>query len=146
MPKTINITKEAGVVLYRDYIIQTLDNALNTCANGQYTLSLKKRVKKRTLDQNAYFWLLMTCIEKETGEDKYVIHDFYCSKFLRSTETIKGMDMNIVRGTSKLTTQQFNDFLDRVREHAKDFFGMTLPVPEDRYYESFQNEYEQYMI
>ena len=145
MTKTINITKENGAVLYMDYIHESLDNALKTVANGKYTLSIKKAVKKRTIPANNLMWLWFECIEKETGEDKNVIHDFYCTKFLRSTETIKGQDCNIVRGTSKLTTVQFADFLDKVKAHAAEFFGMTLPIPEDLYFEQFKDYYEQYI-
>ena len=145
MTKTINITKENGVVLYRDYIHETLDNALKTVANGKYTLSIKKTVKRRTLDQSRWFWLCMTCIEKETGTDRNDAHDFFCTRFLRRHVEINGRLKEVIYGTSRLDTFQFGEFMEKVQAFTSQELGITLPNPSDMYWEAFKNEYEKYI-
>ncbi|MDR1222355.1 MAG: hypothetical protein LBL07_05695, partial [Tannerella sp.] len=107
MSKTIRFKKEKGEIQYKQYLLNNLENALSTIANGEYLLLIKKEVKKRTLDQNALMWLWFTCIERETGTDKNDVHDYYCMLFLRRTAPINGEDRVIISGTSKLNTEQF---------------------------------------
>jgi len=147
MTKNIHITKEGGVVLNRDYIHETLDNALKTVANGQYTLSIKRKVKKRTLDQSRWFWLCMTCLERssETGSSKEDFHDFYCTKFLRRRISVNGTDTIVIGGTSKLNTVAFNEFMEKIYLDVAENYGIHLPHPDDLQWEAFQNEYEQYI-
>ena len=145
MTKTINITKEGGEVLYRDYIHESLDNALKTVANGKYTLSIKKNVKKRTLDQNALMWLWFSCIQHETGQNINDIHDYYCTRFLNRVVKINGRGFFAVSGTSKLNTESFTNFLNNVQADAASEFGITLPLPEDLQWEAFKNEYEKFI-
>ena len=145
MTKKINITKENGAVLNRDYIHEMLDNALNMCANGQYTLSIKKTVKKRSLDQNALFWMWIECISRETGQDRNDIHDYYCDLLLKRVVVIKNKQHLVPGGTSKLNTAQFADFLNKMQEDVAVEFGICLPTPADRYFEQFKDEYEKYI-
>ena len=144
MSKTIRFIKKDGEIQYKQNVLNNLENALGTIANGNYLLSIKKEVKKRTIDQNALFWLWMECISQETGTDKNDIHDYYCMLFLRRTAPINGDERVIISGTSKLNTAQFTDFLNKVQADAASEFGIKLPLPEDLYFEEFKNEYGRY--
>jgi hypothetical protein len=145
MSKTVRFIKKNGEIQYKQYLLNNLENALSTIANGEYLLLIKKEVKKRTLDQNALMWLWFTCIERETGTDKNDVHDYYCMLFLRRTAPINGEDRVIISGTSKLNTEQFTYFLDKIQADAASEFGIRLPNPEDAYFESFKQEYERYI-
>ena len=145
MSKTIRFIKKDGEVQYKQNLLNNLENALSTIANGNYIFSVKKEVKKRTLDQNALMWLWFTCIERETGTDKNDIHDYYCMLFLRRTAPINGEERVIISGTSKLNTAQFTDFLNKIQADAASEFGIKLPTPDDLYFESFKAEYGQYI-
>ena len=151
MTKTINITKEGGIVLYSDYIHETLDNALKTVENGKYTLSLKKDVKPRSLKQNKWLWLIMTCLESgsETGSDRWDFHDYYCTKFLRRRIEVNGKETTVIFGTSKLNTEKFNEFMEKIYADVATEYGIILPHPEDledaRRWEAFENEYDRYL-
>jgi transposase len=45
--------------------------------NKRYTIEITQKRENRTLDQNALYWLWLTCIEQETGNSKEDIH-YYC--------------------------------------------------------------------
>ena len=142
--KTINFIKENGAIYNRESVLYRLEGVFNTLANGSYRLTVTKDVKKRTYDQNALSWLWYTCIEKEIGTDRQAMHDYYCTKFLRTTEIINGTEQNIVRGTSKLNTAQFSDFLMKVQADAAQEFGISLPDPEDLRFAEFCDYYGKY--
>jgi hypothetical protein len=145
MSKTIRFKKENGEIQYKQYLLNNLENALSTIANGEYLLLIKKEVKKRSLDQNALMWLWFSCIEQETGTDKNDVHDWYCGCFLGRKAVINGEEKTVAGGTSRLTTEQFTYFLDRVQSDAASEFGIRLPNPEDAYFESFEQEYKRYI-
>jgi len=102
------------------------------------TVTIKPKQKKRTELQNNLYWLWLTIIAEETGQDKDDIHDFYKTKFLTRTIHIKGMDLikreaKVIGSTATLNTRSFGEYLDKVQSHAAQFFGVTLPNSEDYY-------------
>jgi len=142
MSKEIKFTKQSGEIQYRDYLYSRLDSALKTLSNGEYTLSVKKNVKRRSISQNEWFWLAMTCIEKETGTDRNDAHDFFCTKFLRRKVIFNGVEKDVIYGTSKLNTIQFGEFMEKIQAYASQELGILLPNPSDLHYAEFRNEYE----
>jgi hypothetical protein len=50
--------------------------------NIGYEIKVSKIENKRSLDQNRLYWLYLTCIEKETGNDKDKIHYFFKHKYI----------------------------------------------------------------
>lgn len=132
--------KEQGVI---KWIGQPIELMFNLIANGEYTLEIKKKVKKRTVDQNALMWMWFTCIEDETGTLKQDVHDYYCKMFLRRIIVINGKEETVVRTTSKLNTAEMTVFLNKIQADAASEFGIRLPSPDDLYFNSFTNRYEQ---
>ena len=131
--------KEQGVI---KWLGQPIELLFNLVVNGEYTLEIKKKVKKRTVDQNALMWLWFTCMEDETGTLKQDFHDYYCKKFLRRIAVINGNEEIVVRTTSKLNTAEMTVFLNKVQADAASEFGIRLPSPDDQYFNSFTNRYE----
>lgn len=132
------LTKQNGVVT----MDKSFDYLCSMLPNGSYTVSIKRKVKPRTLSQNALMWLWFACIERETGADKLDVHDYYCKKFLRRRIYMNGLEDVVVGNTSKLNTLQMKDFLDKVQADAAAEFGINLPLPADLYYSDFINEYQ----
>lgn len=136
--KTITITKESGRIRMDG---GDLDSIFRTMRNGVYTLTLKRKVTKRTLAQNDLMWLWFSCIEDETGTPKEDVHDVYCYKFLRKSVHF-GDEMCFASGqTRNLSTDEMSLFLKRVQADAATELGIMLPSPEDRYFEQFYNQY-----
>lgn len=131
--------KEQGVI---KWLGQPIELMFNLIANGEYTLEIKKKVKRRTVDQNALMWMWFTCIEDETGTLKQDVHDYYCKKFLRRIVVINGKEEVVVRTTSKLNTAEMTVFLNKVQADAASEFGIRLPSPDDQFFNAFTNRYE----
>lgn len=136
MADAILIKKDGVVTMDKSF-----DYLCSTLANGTYTISIKRKVEPRTLNQNALMWLWFACIEKETGTDKMDVHDYYCRKFLIRQICVNGNPVNVVGSTSKLNTIQMKNFMDKIQGDAASEFGINLPLPADKYYQDFINEY-----
>ena len=111
--------------------------------NGRYTVTISRERKPRSLDQNSLMWLWFTCIASETGTPVQDVHDYYCAKFLRKQISWNGTIRTVVEGTSKQTKDRMTVFLNEVQSDAATEFGITLPDPEDRYFEQFYQPYKQ---
>lgn len=123
------------------HISKSFDFMCSQLRNGRYRVKIERYTEPRTLPQNKLMWLWFTCIEQETGTDKQDVHNYYCKLFLRKTICINGKETVIVEGTSQLNTVQMTDFLNKVQADAAAELGITLPLPADRFYNEFINEY-----
>ena len=124
------------------YMDKSFDYMTSQLRNGRYRVKIERYTEPRTLSQNALMWMWFTCIERETGTDKQDVHDYYCNRFLRRLTFMRGREMTIAGSTSKLNTLQMTDFLNKVQADAATELGITLPLPQDRYYNEFINEYK----
>lgn len=126
---------------------------LGTLRNGEYTLTIKRKEKPRSLNQNALMWQWFRCIgacfREYTGEEYWSsadgvqdIHDIYCKKFLNKQVSINGKIETIYRGTSKLNSLEMTNFMESVKVDVNSEFGIILPLPEDQYYSNFIHEYD----
>lgn len=118
-----------------------IDLLLSLLPNGKFTLTIKKQTKDRSINQNALMWMWFACIADTTGNTKEEVHDAYCYMFLSRPVTMGNRRGNIPMGTSKLNTEEMKEFLDKVQADAASELGITLPNPEDQYFEAFAEEY-----
>ena len=137
MAKVVTVVKRDGRVTCDT----NLDYLFTTLRNGTYTLTIKRASEKRTIAQNDLMWMWFACIERETGTPKQDVHDHYCRKFLGRSVIWKGDVETVIGETKKLTTQQMTDFLNKVQADAAAEFGIQLPVPQDKYFEEFYQQY-----
>lgn len=125
----------------------------NMLKNGEYTVTIKRKTKPRTLNQNALMWkwfqCVSACLREYTGDEYWTtkdgvqdIHDRYCRKFLVKSINVNGKEEKIVRGTSSLNTLEMHNFMEAVKVDAAGEFGLVLPLPEDNYYLDFIHEYQ----
>lgn len=133
--KQVTIRKEDGQVC----VDTNLDYLFSTLRNGVYTLTIKRASEKRTIAQNDLMWMWLACIENETGTAKEDVYNHYCKKFLSKPDP---MGEGFINDTSsRLNTKQMTDFMKKIQADAASEFGITLPVPEDRYFEDFYLQY-----
>lgn len=115
---------------------------IQTLRNGKYAVTFTRSKEPRSLDQNSLMWMWFECISRETGTPQQVVHDYYCTKFLRrQIEWIDNNRCTIIEGTSKLTKERMTEFLNNVHADALQE-GINLPYPEDRFFEQFFETYK----
>jgi hypothetical protein len=137
MAKTVILTKKDGRVT----LDQELPYVFSTLSNGTYTITIKKASEKRSISQNDLMWMWLQCISNETGTPKDDIYMYYCKKFLMKTVTIGNRMERIYMTSSKLNTLEMTNFLNQIQADAQTELGITLPLPEDRFFECFYQQY-----
>ncbi len=131
-------------------------------------IELREIKGRRTLDQNALYWLWLTVIEVETGNEKEHSHYLYRAKFLRFSddyvcnyiypeiwskikkfadrfEWFDGLDMiidAISYSTTSLDTRDFTMYLENIRDHGAKNMGVHLVTLEEKGFNEFYRNYE----
>ena len=127
----------------RTNTLGTIGIWLMAAANGEYTITLERVRKQRTISQNQLMWLWFKCIaEAWTEATGYVytkddVHEAYCLMFL-PVDTPKG---RIAGRTKGLSTQEMTEFLDKVQADAAAEYGIRLPHPEEQFFAEWASEY-----
>lgn len=112
----------------------------------KYIVEVKVERERRSIDQNALYWLWLTCIMSETGEHKDNLHEYFKTKFLGVDERqCFGHYFFLPNTTTKLDTLQFKTYLGRIQEFASVELGITLPDPKDLYWEEFYQQYKDFI-
>lgn len=112
----------------------------------KYIVEVKVERERRSIDQNALYWLWLTCLMDETGEHKDNLHEYFKTKFLGVDERqCFGHHFFLPNTTTKLDTLQFKNYLDRIQEFASVELGITLPDPKDLYWEEFYQHYRDFI-
>jgi hypothetical protein len=99
---------------------------LHTSEGKRIEVSVEKYRRKRTLDQNAYYWLILGYIAKDTGQDPQSLHEAFKYRF-SSKVTIKGLA--IPQSTTRHDTLQFTEYIENVRQFAGELLNINAPDP-----------------
>lgn len=112
-----------------------------------YTVDIKLKRNRRTVDQNRLYWLWLTCIMSETGEHKDRLHEFFKQHILGMDEhyAFDKYQVMVPRSTTTLDTKQMTDYLERVQRFAATELGIVLPNPGDLQWEEFEAYYSQFI-
>ena len=137
MAKVVVMRKQDGRLTF-DVELPYLFSLLQ---NGTYTITVKRQSEKRSIAQNDLMWMWFQCISNETGTPKDEIYMYYCKKFLMRTMTIGERVERIYMTSSKLNSEQMTAFLNQIQADAASELGITLPTPQDRYFEQFYQDY-----
>lgn len=135
--KTVKVRKRDGRVTF-DTDIGYL---FSTLRNGDYILTIKRANEKRTINQNDLMWMWFKCIENDTGTDKNDIYMYYCKKFLCKVIRVGERLEKVYETSSMLNTKQMSEFLTKIQSDAASEFGIMLPIPEDKYFEAFYQQF-----
>lgn len=119
------------------------DLMVQVLLNGTYTVKITRKTRPRTVPQNSLMWMWYKCMEDATGTPKDVFHDYYKRRYLTRRVAVGGSGKLIEASgsTASLTTAAFSEYLEKVKADAASEFGIDLPLPEDRYYQDFVDEY-----
>lgn len=100
-----------------------------SCLEGQkISVVVKKYRKHRSKKQNSLYWVWLTFIGNEIGEDPEDLHQTFKAMFLVD-HTKK---LPIVRSTTTLNTAEFMEYMAKIERRVSQI-GITLPSPEEFY-------------
>lgn len=104
----------------------------------EIVLTVERKRKKRTLDQNAYYWAVIVeqiCeAMNDAGENvtPKEVHEFLKFRFLK-VQKINQETGEVLweygRSTSSLKTFEFSLFLDDCIQFAAEYLGIKIPLP-----------------
>lgn len=130
------INKQADKAAITSYIEKLPDGK-------RYTVDITLKREKRTLSQNALYWLWITCIADETGNEKDILHDEFGKLYLpKRSGNFFGEHVEKAVSTTSLDTKQFTEYLNKIQVFVTSELGIILPNPEDLAFESFYETYK----
>jgi len=100
-------------------------------------IEVKPEKKYRSVFQNSYYWgIVITSIAtrlRELGHDvdKDLTHEFLKGKFLYTEMVTDTEVVKIPRKTSELTTTEFEEYVEMVKQFSAETLNIFIPDPND---------------
>ena len=143
--------KKQKFVLHNDHVRANLIARLEMMPlEPVMEVTIQAHKRNRSLEQNAYYWSILTIIGNDLGMTKDEMHEVYKEKFLvpifcrddRGYADMCGAVHALNEGknrawkmvlemtsTTQCNTKQMSEYLDDVQHHATSL-GIRLPAPE----------------
>lgn len=120
-------------------------NDLLEFAGKDITLTISKVSKSRSNNQNRYLWavvypyflkgLIDVGYDLEEN-DTETIHEFCKKEFLEARKIGKkdvqnsfGETISMPASTTRLSTEEFNKYIERISQFAAEYLSVTIPAP-----------------
>jgi len=98
--------------------LQTRLNQLDP--NTKWQVTARPYKSKRSLDQNSRLWELYTALGNYIGEDSERVHQLMGWQFLREQKTINGVNVEVIKSTTKLNTEEMVNYQDAIERWASE--------------------------
>ena len=114
-----------------------LERWLN-CLNGKAVeMVIKVYRNKRTIPQNSYYWgIVLSMIADSTGYTTEELHEFFKRLYLKKIITIGGVDYEVSESTKKLNTEQFSQYIEKIKKFSVMKLDLHIPSPNEIDYEN----------
>lgn len=121
----VKIDKDGGLDFGSEYNLARFRQFCRE--NKGKTLRIEEEISTRTLSQNNLYWFYLEIIERETGNNKNDLHEYFKRKHL-SPKFIKvlGKEIKIPRSTTELKKHEFSDYLEKICAET----GVEIPDTE----------------
>ena len=134
--------KEKGLVDI-SRVEKFLYSAFPMLKNGDYEIQISKKTQRRSLNQNSLMWMWFNCLADNFGCTSKDMHDILCKELSTNYVTIGDKQFKVPISTSKLNTEEFSIFMERVQNWAlTEGEGIRLPTPSDQCFEEFEKRYK----
>ena len=118
---------------------QLFVESLQTLTNGRYRVSIEKLYRKRSNPQNAYLWGVVYPLVlqgfNQVGYnliDNEEVHSFCKNRFLKKMLVSDSGEMfETIGSTRKLTTMEFNEYIENIKQFAYEYLNMNIPEPNE---------------
>ena len=84
----------------------------------RWKVEVKQWKAKRSHEQNARYWKLLTELGKHLGYTQEELHDICRFKFLRNAIEIEGERLPLLKTTTKLNTKDMAEYQDAIERWA----------------------------
>jgi len=115
---------------------QSLNNALKEFEGKRITISIELAKKKRSSEQNRYYWAGVVPIVQQGLKDagyklsKEDVHLSLRAKFLNETIPFEdGTYIDRFKSTTELSKSEFGDFIEDVKQWAAEYLNVIIPEP-----------------
>lgn len=111
-------------------------------------VTFRRKCKRRSNEQNKYYWSCVIpaivhgmidlgndALQIGNSEHTQLVHEFLKSTILNNGEEIKGIEglmFKLPASTTRCTTVEFMEFIDKVRVWAGENLGVTIPEPNEQ--------------
>ena len=127
---------------------RTFDRLVAQLPDGwEMELALTRKRSTRSQHANAYYWgVVLHHLAEHTGYSVDEMHDVCKAKFLAKHLAVQNGNGEIVGefvlggSTRKLTTTEFYDYVERIRQWADVDLNCPTPDPDPRYWRARQAE------
>jgi|TARA_R100000084_G_scaffold55942_1_gene23571 hypothetical protein len=115
---------------------EQFDNDVSGNEGKNVYITIREQKNRRSLNLNSYYWaVVVKLVSVETGYDKEEAHEILKSMFLRTKYQIKGIWVDGMKSTTKLSNQEMIDYIDEVKRFASSSLGLYIPDPNEVEYE-----------
>lgn len=115
-------------------------NAINSFEGKDLLITFEKVGKKRSNNQNAYYWgvlipILQNCFKENWGEiwSKEKVHDF-CKmqfNFIERINESTGEILRVPKSTTENTTTKQEELHSEIRNFIFEWFDVNVPLPNE---------------
>ena len=115
---------------------EQFDKDLSSNEGKNVYITIREQKNRRSLNLNSYYWaVVVRLVSAETGYDKEETHEVLKSMFLRTRYQIKGIWVDGMKSTTKLSNQEMNEYIEEVKRFASSSLGLYIPDPNEVEYE-----------
>lgn len=117
-----------------------LEEVLQSFDGKEFQITIEKKKKSRSLNQNAYYWGVVIPSVRAGLHDlgmklsRQEVHELLKLKFLKK-EIINektGEVFEYIGGSSELTTSEFMDFIADIQQFASEYLNIVIPSPNEQ--------------
>lgn len=117
-----------------------MDEVLQSFEGKEWQLTIEKKKKSRSLNQNAYYWGVVIPMVRAALHDlgmklsRQEVHELLKLKFLKK-EIINentGEVFEYIGGSSELTTTEFMDFIAELQQWSAEYLNIVIPSPNEQ--------------
>lgn len=120
-------------------VLHRLLHAVGKASGKRLVLVLKEQKRRRSLNQNSFYWGVVvpavTGMFREHGNyyDDNDVHEFLKLRVGKLAQNMLMPDGKVVKSlgsTTKLTTQEFEVYVEKIRAWAAGY-GLAIPLPNE---------------
>jgi len=94
-------------------------------------ITVSKQKRQRSINQNAYYWLILKLIGENLGYFAEEMHSVFAIMFLKKIITLGIHSIESYRSTTKLSTVEFEEYLQNIRIFCSSELEIFIPLPNE---------------